>query len=1069
MKALYRSLSFVFICTLFINVNLAQDKVNAREFFVEAESYFLFEEYAEALPLYQRILRVEQNNYNVMCKIGVCYLNDPYQKERAIKYLLEASKNINPEYKIKSYKEKQAPPETNYYLGLAYRMNGDISNALKYYEKFENSVDSVIFDIDVVRIEIEACKRAEKTIRTPVYFNKDNAGDRLNSRFAETNAILSGNGKTIVFNRILQFYDAVFIANKNSDGTWSTPYNLTPDFGLDGNSYCTGVSYNGDEIFVYRSDDFDGNIYSSKLIDGVWQKLEKLGQAINTKYWEAHASISSDGKTLYFTSNRKGGYGGLDIYKSLKDANGKWGEAVNLGPVVNSSLNEYTPFVSVDGKKLYFSSLGHTTIGGYDVFVSTLTPGNNWSGPVNMGYPLNTTDDDIFFCPDEGDAFTGIQTIYDPGSTLGLTDIYHLKVYNEIIPRMFLVKGQINVPVKEMIGNKEIKVILIDSETGRIVQQITTDELGSYSFEASQGEYQLLVNGEGIKPVSVPIILGLTQENSSVEIPLITAQVAERSEDEILLTTTELPKLEVEAEDYVITDSIPVVFNLIVEEGGTLSVETYANEILKKREEYLITKEKFRYKFTPEPGENTVVFKVTDKDNNINTHEVKVYFEPKIEEPVAVKELEAETRQISEVTLIASANLKEYLASLKSIEYASISELYQMLLVNAEENNYTEQEVEELINILLTQRDIEEFIDDIQDIDKLNSISSNDTLLEKSKVPIALVKSGKQLETADEETTNTGLIEAVPYKGDNASIASYILTFVDYPVTQTTTFNSDNSDQIYKSLNEQVEKEQATNAIELASTTVPLEEYYHNLLLSTDKEFRRMLSEMDFDSLHINNSIELVHYLVSVAEENNLSKSSVISALEDARKLKNKNILEFKEALANAATGELKLRIQEIDITADGVNELSDIIEILLNDSKSKQYGRTEVYDLLISMIGINDVNEFIDKLVSVSNGKLDKVLSEINRDEYSLPIEVIQYLLSQSPYFDYSDSDINNLLLKMLLEKGIEEWQIVEDESYSENLINKRKRFTTIVLFGLLTIVIILLFRRKKRKSQRN
>jgi Tol biopolymer transport system component len=110
--------------------------------------------------------------------------------------------------------------------------------------------------------------------------------------------------------RRLQFYDAVFITEK-VNGRWSEPVNLTSYFAVDGNTYVTGISYDGDELYVYRSDDYDGNIYVSRKSKGQWSKLQKLNENINTKYWESHASVSEDGRTLYFTSNRKGGYGVL--------------------------------------------------------------------------------------------------------------------------------------------------------------------------------------------------------------------------------------------------------------------------------------------------------------------------------------------------------------------------------------------------------------------------------------------------------------------------------------------------------------------------------------------------------------------------------------------------------------------------------------------------------------------------------------------------------------------------------------------------------------------------------------
>ncbi len=126
-------------------------------------------------------------------------------------------------------------------------------------------------------------------------------------------------------------------------------------------------------LFLYKTDNFDGNIYSSEYVDGTWTPIKKLNKNINTKYYESHASVSANGKKLYFTSNRDGGQGGLDIYLSEKDASGDWGPAINLGSTVNTKYNEDTPFITINDSLLYFSSEGHKGMGGYDIFRSSGT------------------------------------------------------------------------------------------------------------------------------------------------------------------------------------------------------------------------------------------------------------------------------------------------------------------------------------------------------------------------------------------------------------------------------------------------------------------------------------------------------------------------------------------------------------------------------------------------------------------------------------------------------------------------------------------------------------------------
>ncbi len=267
--------------------------------FVEAESYFLFEEYKDALPLYQRILQADPENFNINYKIGICYLNDIYQVQKSIPYLEKAVTGTDPNSKTNSFKEKKAPPEAFYYLGNAYRANNRLKDAVEAYQQFKLVLDPLVYDVELVDAQIEACNVAALQESKPMYFISANVGEPINERFEESNPVVSGDENVIAFTRKLQFYDAVFCSRK-VNGKWSEPENLTEAFGVDGNSYTTGISYNGDELFVYRSDNFDGNLYVSKYKNNAWSKLQKLNSNINTKYWESHASISKDGKILLF-------------------------------------------------------------------------------------------------------------------------------------------------------------------------------------------------------------------------------------------------------------------------------------------------------------------------------------------------------------------------------------------------------------------------------------------------------------------------------------------------------------------------------------------------------------------------------------------------------------------------------------------------------------------------------------------------------------------------------------------------------------------------------------------------
>jgi len=442
-----RNLQKFFILFILINILSvpvkSQRDTDLRDVFLAAESYYLFEEFNEALPLYLRLHRHFPNNDNYNFKIGVCFLNDVYNKDKAVNYLKLAAENIDPNYKENNFKEEGAPLEVLYYLGNAYRINNELETAKKYYTMFLERIDPEVYDVKLVKEQLAACDAAENLMKKPIDFDAENLNKPLNTRFADKRAVVSGDETKLVFISELQFYDAIFYSEK-VDGKWGYPRNIVPELGVDGDVYPTCLSYNGTELFIYRNDDFVGNLYHSRYINGKWTPLKKLNDNINTKYWESHASISKDGKSLYFSSNRKGGYGGLDIYKSEKQPNGEWGPAVNLGSKINSEYNDDTPFITESENKIFFSSYGHLNMGGYDIFMSKKNDDGSWAEPINLGYPINTTDDDQFFMPLHEGQIAYMSRFTNEGN--GRHDIYRFEIYSPDHPRLFPITGLIAVP-----------------------------------------------------------------------------------------------------------------------------------------------------------------------------------------------------------------------------------------------------------------------------------------------------------------------------------------------------------------------------------------------------------------------------------------------------------------------------------------------------------------------------------------------------------------------------------------------------------------------------------------------
>jgi outer membrane protein OmpA-like peptidoglycan-associated protein len=254
------------------------------------------------------------------------------------------------------------------------------------------------------------------------------------------------------------------------------------------------MSSDGAQLFLTSYDPYrSGEIYTTELNNGQWSELRKLNKHINTVFNESHASLSSNGKYLYFTSDRKGGFGGLDIYRSARDNSGDWGPPVNMGPLINSPYNEESPFESSDAGKLYFSSQGHYNMGGYDVFFSEANEDSSWLPPLNLGYPLNTTDDDLFFFP-LGDGHVGYQARYSPLN--GRMDIIRLTISKFGDPARFMVNGKVDLHASPDYDPANVSVTFIDKIAADTVAIKHLNEDGTFRQKLRGGTYALFFQDE---------------------------------------------------------------------------------------------------------------------------------------------------------------------------------------------------------------------------------------------------------------------------------------------------------------------------------------------------------------------------------------------------------------------------------------------------------------------------------------------------------------------------------------------------------------------------------------------
>jgi len=198
-----------------------------------------------------------------------------------------------------------------------------------------------------------------------------------------------------------KYFEDIYVCTKQANGTWSEPKQLGAPINTPDHDACIGLSPDGQKLFIYKSDknSKSGDIFVSEIKNGSYSTPVRLEGGVNTaNRWENSSSITTDDKVLFFTSNRRGGYGGMDIYMSRRLPNGSWSQAFNLGPGINTQYDEDSPQIHSDGKTLFFSSKGHNSIGGFDIFSSVFNPKDStWTVPKNMGFPINSADDDIYF------------------------------------------------------------------------------------------------------------------------------------------------------------------------------------------------------------------------------------------------------------------------------------------------------------------------------------------------------------------------------------------------------------------------------------------------------------------------------------------------------------------------------------------------------------------------------------------------------------------------------------------------------------------------------------------------
>jgi len=481
MKIQYYLFLLITFLTLSTSVS-AQFGSRGKEFnYVDAEIFYKAKNYYDALPLYQLLLEKHPKVIEYRLKIGICHLNLTDSTKKAIEYIHGV------------HEKRPKEQDVLYYLGKAYALNYKFNLAI---ESFNTALTSQYVSSKLkeeIPHLIEQCNNAITLMKDSLLVEIVNLGETINSANNEYSPTISADETTLIFtykgikstgqrqdifNRAEvngSFYEDIHVSNFVS-GAWTDPKPIGDSINTEFHEASISLSPDGQKLLFYKNiPKFSGDILEVNKKDGKWG--EPISLSINTKDWEGHATISPNGRFMIFSSEREGGLGKNDLYSAVLQEDSTWGEVKNLGPKINTMYNDDAPFIHSDGVTFNFSSEGHNSMGGYDIFESKIVTDSSYSEPRNIGYPINTSADDIFFyVSGKGNAY------YSSAKKggYGQQDIYVINVREIVTSKpVLLVKGIIT-------KNREFgsSVIKVRTQSGKDLGVVYRSDLadGKYQF-----------------------------------------------------------------------------------------------------------------------------------------------------------------------------------------------------------------------------------------------------------------------------------------------------------------------------------------------------------------------------------------------------------------------------------------------------------------------------------------------------------------------------------------------------------------------------------------------------------
>lgn len=478
--------------------SLAQNKGLAQQQYVieDGDEYFFIKNYQAALPIYLKLLESLPNNVELQYKIALCYLNTNINRLEALKYL---------EYVVKHDK---SDPEAWLQLGNVFLLSYKLDQAIHAFEQYKLADPK---KTELATKKIEYCNNAKRLMKKPVNVSFHNLGKGINSEFPDYYPWINKDESFLAFTTRRKgniggmiegdgYYSSDIYTSEVVNEKWNKAKNIGGLINTYLDEQVVGLKADGSEMLVYLDHEIEyGNLYSTTKKGKLFQKLTPLSESVN-KFIEHSGSVSLDGNTLFFVRKEKE-KDNTNIYMCRKLPSGQWAEPQKLSDKINTPYNEDFPYLALDGKTLYFSSEGHNSMGGYDLFKSEWNiETNNWSQAINLGYPVNTTDDDRSISISADNRVGYISTVRPNG--YGDLDIYRIK-FLDVDQKHIIYKGAIafkdslNKP-KEILVN----IMAVEKKTQDEYTFTPNSETGNFIMALPEGDYNISVTGDGYKPLS---------------------------------------------------------------------------------------------------------------------------------------------------------------------------------------------------------------------------------------------------------------------------------------------------------------------------------------------------------------------------------------------------------------------------------------------------------------------------------------------------------------------------------------------------------------------------------------